>query len=73
MDWGNITLDASGNFFTTEAVANSVGGNARALSEGLQIADRAGEYRLASLDIKCSRTPRHLVRNAFTQAGRGGL
>lgn len=35
----------AGNFFTTEAVANSIAGNARALNEGLQIAARGGVFR----------------------------
>ena len=62
-------------FFTSEAVARSVGHDATALNEGLQIAPRAGWYRpgLTSFNLTQDVVAGHALALANPQFGAGGL
>lgn len=83
--WSNVTLKAGtivhagepgvSGFFASDAAAASVGSDAQALNEGLQIAPRAGFYRPGltafrlTQDVQAARS----IALANSQFGAGGL
>jgi hypothetical protein len=83
--WQNVTLQAGtkvyagepgvSGFFTSEGVAESVGNDATALNEGLQIVSRTGMYRpgltefTLTQDVQAARS----IALANPQYGAGGL